>query len=79
VECKIPILGDIPILGWYLFRKTDTVATDVELMVFLQPHVTGSWEDVERMMEEENKKTRLIREWEGKLEAEREEKEREEE
>jgi hypothetical protein len=48
-------------------------------MVFLQPHVTGSWEDVERMMEEENKKTRLIREWEGKLEAEREEKEREEE
>ena len=35
VERKAPILGDIPILGWYLFRKTDTQMVDTELMVFL--------------------------------------------
>ena len=33
---KVPVLGDIPLLGW-LFRKDTTQVTDRELMVFVTP------------------------------------------
>lgn len=65
---KVPLLGDIPLLG-YFFKKKDTVARDVELMVFLRPRVTRSWEEVNRLMEEEGRRTRLIREWNNRLRA----------
>jgi type II secretory pathway component GspD/PulD (secretin) len=35
---QIPILGDIPILG-LLFRSTETVVKNSELIVFLSPHI----------------------------------------
>jgi len=35
---KIPLLGDIPILG-YLFRKTSVTHTKNDLMIFIIPHV----------------------------------------
>jgi type II secretion system protein D len=70
VERKIPILGDIPFLRW-LFKKTDTVARDIELMVFLRPTVTQSPEDVRALMEAEERKTPEIRRWERVLEEER--------
>jgi len=56
---KVPILGDIPLLGW-LFKKSDETAQDVELMVFLRPTVTRTPEDVERLMEEERRVTPQI-------------------
>ncbi|MES0490781.1 MAG: secretin N-terminal domain-containing protein [Leptospirales bacterium] len=37
-ERKIPILGDIPILG-YLFKRTGTVINKTNLLVFITPHV----------------------------------------
>ena len=37
-EDKVPLLGDIPILGW-LFRSTGTTKTKINLMVFLQPTI----------------------------------------
>ena len=69
VERKVPFLGDIPLLGWF-FKKKDTVARDVELMVFLRPTVTRSREDIERMMGEERKRTKQIDRWEKELEEE---------
>lgn len=38
---KIPLLGDIPIIG-HLFRSTSTEVNKTELMVFLIPHVVDS-------------------------------------
>ena len=35
---KVPILGDIPLLGW-LFRSTEKVTKKSNLMIFLTPHV----------------------------------------
>ncbi|MBI4423317.1 MAG: type IV pilus secretin PilQ [Elusimicrobia bacterium] len=34
VEAKVPLLGDIPILGW-LFKKRSVVRTRVELLIFV--------------------------------------------
>ena len=38
VESKIPILGDIPLIG-VLFRKVDTDIIESELGVFITPHI----------------------------------------
>jgi type IV pilus assembly protein PilQ len=35
---KVPLLGDIPILG-YLFSRTDKRVDEVETMVFITPHI----------------------------------------
>jgi general secretion pathway protein D len=36
---KIPILGDIPILGKFLFSQTSTKHEKSELLVFIIPHL----------------------------------------
>ena len=66
---KVPLLGDIPLLG-YLFKKKDTVHREVELMVFLKPTVTKSPAEVEKMMEEERARTPSIQAWSQQLEEE---------
>ena len=38
VESKVPLLGDIPLLGW-LFRSTSTEQVKSNLMVFLRPTI----------------------------------------
>ncbi len=43
---KIPLLGDIPILG-LLFRKTSTVIEKTSLMIFITPHIITSPEQIE--------------------------------
>jgi general secretion pathway protein D len=35
---RVPLLGHIPLLG-YLFRRTETMTTKTELLIFLTPHV----------------------------------------
>lgn len=35
---KIPLLGDVPLLGWF-FRRTTTQVVKTNLMVFLTPHI----------------------------------------
>jgi len=35
---KVPLLGDLPLIG-FLFRSTDTIQKNSELIVFLSPHV----------------------------------------
>ncbi len=42
-ESKVPILGDIPLLGW-LFRSTSTEQVKSNLMVFLRPTIVNNGE-----------------------------------
>ena len=38
IESKVPILGDIPFIGG-LFRKTETVAENSEVVIIITPHI----------------------------------------
>jgi general secretion pathway protein D len=71
---KVPLLGDIPILG-YAFKKRDKVERDVELMVFLRPVVTRSPEDVRKLIKDVESKTPRIEAWHKQLEEARKEEE----
>lgn len=42
-ESKVPVLGDIPLLGW-LFRSTSVERTKSNLMVFLRPTIVNNAE-----------------------------------
>jgi general secretion pathway protein D len=54
-ETKVPVLGDIPVIGW-LFRSKRTQKTKTNLLLFLTPHVISGPEDFraifKRKMEE---------------------------
>ncbi|MBM4374810.1 MAG: type II secretion system secretin GspD [Deltaproteobacteria bacterium] len=47
---KIPILGDIPVLG-ALFRSTDTTTTKSNLLLVLTPHIVRDPADLRRIFE----------------------------
>jgi general secretion pathway protein D len=49
---KIPILGDIPLLG-HLFRNTTRNRGRTELVVFLTPHVVREDEDADEILQYE--------------------------
>ncbi len=48
VETKIPLLGDLPLLG-ALFRGRRTVSRKTNLLIFLTPHVIDGPEDLEEV------------------------------
>jgi general secretion pathway protein D len=52
---KIPILGDIPLLG-QLFRSTTKDDTRTELMVFLTPRVVKNPDDARALRDDTTKK-----------------------
>ncbi len=54
---QIPILGDIPLIG-LLFKYTNTVITNTELIVFLSPRI---YKDEEQIPEEAMEKFREIK------------------
>ena len=47
---KIPLLGDIPLLGW-LFRSTDNSKTKTNLLLFLTPYIIHDQSDYRRIYE----------------------------
>ncbi|GAF82395.1 unnamed protein product, partial [marine sediment metagenome] len=51
---KVPLLGDIPIIG-LLFRKTTTVIEKTSLLIFITPHVIRSPEEMAEKTEEKKK------------------------
>lgn len=55
---KVPILGDIPLLG-LPFRRTVTENTKTELMIFLTPHIIQHPSMLSQITEDEKKKTKL--------------------
>jgi Flp pilus assembly secretin CpaC len=42
---KVPLLGDIPILGW-LFKYNTTTVQKVNLMIFITPYIVKNESDV---------------------------------
>ncbi len=48
VITKVPILGDIPILGW-LFKRKETVEKKTNLLIFITPRIIRSADDLARV------------------------------
>ncbi|MEF9437574.1 MAG: hypothetical protein L0922_02040 [Candidatus Mariimomonas ferrooxydans] len=48
---KLPILGDIPILGW-LFKHKSTTKTRTNLLVFITPHIVKDSEQLSKITKE---------------------------
>lgn len=65
---KVPLLGDIPVLGW-MFKKKDKTTRDVELMVILRPRITRSPEEALKLLEEIDRKTPKLRQSRAEMEA----------
>lgn len=59
---KVPVLGDIPGLGW-AFKKKDKSVHDVELMVFLRPKITRTPEEARALLEEIDTRAPLLKRW----------------
>jgi general secretion pathway protein D len=55
---KIPIIGDIPLIGW-AFSRTQVDKTKTELLIFLTPHVAQQPDELSPMSRDELKGTRL--------------------
>ena len=55
VENKVPILGDIPLLG-RLFKSTETVAEDTEIVFIITPHIINikNPEDIKKLRHTED-------------------------
>ncbi len=47
---KIPILGDIPLLGW-LFRSKSTAATKSNLLIFITPKIIRQYESIRMVLD----------------------------
>jgi general secretion pathway protein D len=50
---KIPILGDVPLIGPLLFSYTTTAKQKTELLIFLTPHVAAEPDQLKPMSEDE--------------------------
>lgn len=48
---KVPVLGDLPILGW-LFKSKDVTKTKVNMLVFLTPRIIRNGGDQQRLVQE---------------------------
>ncbi len=53
---KVPLLGDIPLLGW-AFRRKIKEDTKTELLIFLTPYVVNQPEELEQLTREETNQT----------------------
>ena len=56
-ESKVPILGDIPILGWFFKSQTKHV-TKANLLIFLVPYVIHDRSDLRRIYERKDRESR---------------------
>lgn len=56
---KVPLLGDIPLLG-ALFRRTQVTKAKTELLIFLTPHVATDPDLLDEMADEELEGTQLV-------------------
>lgn len=58
-ETKVPLLGDIPVLGW-LFKSVKKQKTKTNLLVFLTPHIISRAEDMDRITSSKNQKISVM-------------------
>jgi general secretion pathway protein D len=54
-EIKVPILGDLPILGW-LFKSMKKQKTKTNLLVFITPHIITRAEDMDKITSAKSQK-----------------------
>ncbi len=64
---KVPLLGDIPVLG-YLFKHTEDIEKKTSLLVFITPRVIRNSEDLKRITEENQGKLTIFRKENGSKE-----------
>ena len=50
-ENKVPVLGDIPVIGW-LFKSRTRESAKTNLFIFITPHVIRSREDSDMLTTE---------------------------
>lgn len=60
-ETKVPILGDIPLLGWFFKRKT-VQNTKTNLLVFITPYVVTRPERADSLTDQKREAQRRVRE-----------------
>lgn len=65
VERKIPLLGDIPLLGW-LFKFQSKRAVKANLLIFLTPHVVREDRDLDTLRERKGEELRRAMEGGGR-------------
>ena len=56
---KVPLLGDIPIVG-ALFRRTQDGKRKTELLIFITPHIAASADDLQPMSEDELRGVQIV-------------------
>lgn len=70
VETKVPLLGDLPLVG-VLFRSKSTTTRKTNLLIFLTPHVIDSPEDLQEVYEiKVAQREEFLRRFYGKSEVE---------
>jgi len=57
---RIPVLGEIPLIGRLLFSYSTTDKTKTELLIFLTPHVAMDPDYLKPMGEQETRALRLV-------------------
>lgn len=68
-ESKVPVLGDIPIIG-ALFRSRSRTSRKTNLMVFLTPHIIDDEDDMYEIMRvKEAQREEFLRRFHGKSQA----------
>jgi general secretion pathway protein D len=73
VQTKVPLLGDIPLLGRF-FRSSSTVTRKTNLLIFLTPHVIDEPADLEEVYRiKVAQRQEFIRRFYGKSRSEQEE------
>ncbi len=65
-ESKVPVLGDLPILGW-LFRNTSDKNEKTNLYIFLTPRVIKSPAEAQEILQDKKKQMDTIKEGKIKL------------
>lgn len=53
-ESKVPILGDIPILGW-LFKSKNSEMSKTNMLIFMTPHIVRKYEKVRALLDKKLK------------------------
>jgi general secretion pathway protein D len=56
----VPILGDIPLLGWFFKHKT-VENSKTNLLVFITPHIVTKEEKLEAITNQKRESQRRIR------------------
>jgi general secretion pathway protein D len=60
-ETKVPLLGDIPLLGWLFKRRTESYSK-TNLLVFITPHIMTKQEQIDAITQQKMDEQKALRE-----------------